>query len=217
GVLAALLIALAAWPLVAGRAIDDQVTWKRVPPALTGVAADLDRMPADQRAIVLPGNLYAFYTWGGTVDPILADLSKRPIAERNAVPYGDMHGIDMLWTTDALVQQERALPGQLTPLLRLMGVGQVVSTTDDDYFRSGVFVVSRIRQNRGPALAADDPISEDAAVLNPFPDRGTEAQTVAVVHGARYIRAPFSPGYSQFAERRPFAAFDGDPQTWWAA
>ena len=34
---------------------------------------------------------------------------------------------------------------------------------------------------------------------------------------AAYLRMPFSPAYSQFPERRPFAAFDGDPATHWQA
>jgi hypothetical protein len=54
-------------------------------------------------------------------------------------------------------------------------------------------------------------------VLDPFPERGTEAQTVAVLAGARSIRAPFSPSFVQFPEHRPYAAFDGDPTTWWRA
>jgi hypothetical protein len=333
---ATLLLVGSIWPLVRGQAIDEQLTWKHIPAAWTAAARDLDRtLPADQRAAVLPGDLYAFYNWGGTVDPILPDLAKSSVAQRNAVPYGDLHGIDLLWTTDALVQQDRALPGQLQPLLRLLGAGAVVTGTDDDYGRSGaadpavaarvlaeqglrapnasfgarkrhpapigdlgptpmlpevrrygvdgarravriepaspdavvdgsaqgvadlvglgetprsfryaadlsaadvraaatrgtevvvtdsnrrgVFVVSRMRQNRGTALGVDDPISEDAAVLNPFPERGTAGQTVSVLRGARYIRSPFSPGYPQFAEHRPFAAFDGDPRTYWLA
>jgi hypothetical protein len=35
--------------------------------------------------------------------------------------------------------------------------------------------------------------------------------------GASYVRAPSSPSFSQFPENRPFAAFDGDPRTFWAA
>src|SRR5204863_1470225 len=86
-----------------------------------------------------------------------------------------------------------------------------------DSNRRRVFVVSRMRQNSGATLAAGDGISEDAATLDPFAGRGSPAQTVAVLHGARSIRAPFSPGYSQFPEHRPFAAFDGDPRTAWLA
>lgn len=331
------LLALSAWPLVRGRAIDDQVVWKRIPAAWTDAARELDRtLPDDERALVLPGQLYSFYDWGGTVDPILPALSKRPVAVRTAVPYGDPHGTDLLWTTDALVEQERLVPGQLRPLLGLLGAGSVITGADDDYHRSGgqdpaaaaralagqglgppaaaygpptrlpspagdlgpapvvaqvrryrvpgvraavrvepdrpaaivdgsapalaglaafeslrpgsllyagdlgpaqiraaakrgtsivlsdsnrrrVIVISRMRQNTGATLAAGDPISEDSAVLNPFPDRGSDGQTVAVLHGLRSVRAPFSPGYSQFPEHRPFAAVDGDPRTFWLA
>lgn len=312
------VIVVAGWPLVQGRAVDRQVSWKAVPAEWRATAADLDRsLGDDKRAVVLPGQLYAFYRWGGTVDPILPALAKKPVAVRNAVPYGDLRGTDLLWTTDALLQQNRLLPGQLPALLRLMSAGQVVAATDDDVHRSGVadplrsarivasqlplrrvygpdirgyvvpaarplvrleprgpltvvdggaeglaamaatgalprraplayaadlsadairvaavrggsivvtdsnrrriFVVSRLRQNTGATLGATDPISADAATLDPFAERGSAAQTVAVLHGARSITAPFSPGYSQFPEHRPFAAFDGDPRTAWLA
>src|SRR4051794_20221826 len=313
----AALLAAAAWPLVTGDAVDRQVTWKQIPAGWKAAARDLDRGLGDNaRAVVLPGQLYAFYRWGGTVDPILPSLTKKPVAVRNAVPYGDLRGTDLLWTTDALLQQGRLLPGQLAALLRLMSVRDVVSGRDDDARRSGAvdpaasiralaaqglargpvysravrgfrverprplvrleprraptvvdgsadglaglaafgalpaagplafagdltpeairagargggtvvvsdshrrraFVVSRLQQNTSATLAADDSISEDAATLDPFEDRGSDAQTVASFHGARSISAPFSPGYSQFPEHRPLAAFDGDPRTAW--
>ena len=40
---------------------------------------------------------------------------------------------------------------------------------------------------------------------------------MATYDGARHLRMPFSPAYSQFPERRPFAAFDGDTATHWQA
>src|SRR4051794_6318979 len=314
--LAALLTA-AAWPLVTGDAVDRQVSWKQIPAGWKAAARDLDRGLGDnERAAVLPGQLYAFYRWGGTVDPILPSLTKKPVAVRNAVPYGDLRGTDLLWTADSLLQQGRLFPGQLPALLRLMSVRDVVAASDDDVNRSGavdpaasvralaaqglsagpvyspdirgfrverprplvrveprrrtmvvdgsaaglaglagmgslpanapfsfagdlqpdaigaaardggtivvsdsnrrrVFVVSRMQQNTGATLAAGDAISEDAATLDPFVERGSDSQTVAVFHGARSISAPFSPGYSQFPEHRPFAAFDGDPRTAW--
>ena len=72
-------------------------------------------------------------------------------------------------------------------------------------------------QNRGPVLEASDPFSPDAAVLDPFPARGSDAQTVAVLDGAKALSAPSSPGFSQFPERRPAAALDGDSRTAWLA
>ena len=87
--------------------------------------------------------------------------------------------------------------------------GEVVIS---DSNRRRVFAAARMAQNHGWTLAADDPFSPDAAMLDPFPGRGTDAQTVARTT-ARAPAAPFSPAYSQFPEQRPFAAFDGDTAT----
>jgi hypothetical protein len=131
------VLALAAWPLLTGHAQDAQVSFKRVPAAWRDAAAVLDRrLPANSRAIVLPGDLFSFYTWGGTVDPILPALSDRPVAERAEVPYSDLRATDLLWTIDGLVHQQRLLPGQLDPLLSLIGVREVVTGSDDDLARS---------------------------------------------------------------------------------
>ncbi|HEV7363756.1 MAG TPA: alpha-(1-_3)-arabinofuranosyltransferase family protein [Solirubrobacteraceae bacterium] len=331
------LLAASAWPLVSGRSLDRQLAWDRIPSAWTRTAHDLDRrLPANTRAVVLPGQLFAFYRWGGTVDAVLPALSKRPVAVRFQVPFSDLHAIDELWTTDGLVEQRRLVPGQLRPLLGQLGAGAVVTATDDNLDRSGamppadaaaalagqglgsparahgparrfapsdgigapaalpqvrrydlpaqpgivrvepvapetlvdgsadalaglgafgalpqrtpisyagdrsaaamramaagggevvisdsnrrrVFVPSRLQQNFGYTLSASDSFSADAAVLNPFSGRGIAAQTVAVYDGVRYLHAPYSPGFAQFPEHRPFAAVDGSPGTEWLA
>ena len=325
------LAAVACWPLVRGQALDSQLTWDRIPPAWTAAADHVDATVGDDgRAVVLPGQLYADYDWGGTVDAILPALADRPVAVRYAVPYADLRAVDLLWTVDGLVQQRRALPGQLGPLLDLLSARSVVAGADDDRAGSGavaaadaadvldqlgapdrswgpvrrepraagtlgaarplprvrawdrpaarpivrlesdaratmvdgsadalaglaafgalppgriayagdssadevrragevvisdsnrrrVLAAARMAQNHGATLAADDPFSPDAAVLDLFPARGADGQTVATYEGARYLRMPFSPAYSQFPERRPFAAFDGDAATHWQA
>ena len=329
------LAAVACWPLVRGQALDSQLAWEEIPPEWSAAAAHVDRAAGrDGRAVVLPGQLYAYYDWGGTVDAVLPALAERPVAVRYAVPYADLRAVDLLWTVDGLVQQRRALPGQLAPLLDLLGARTVVSGADDDRARSGavgaadaadvldqlgrpdhawgpvrpepraagtlgapralprvrawdrgrarplvrvepergatvldgsadgiaglaalgalparariayagdlapaelqraaaggevvisdsnrrrVLSAARMAQNHGATLPADDPFSPDAAVVDLFPSRGGGAQTVALYHGVRHLRSPFSPAYSQFPERRPFAAFDGDPATHWQA
>lgn len=334
----AFLLAAAAWPLARGRALDDQLLWKRVPSAWTDAGHGLDRdLPRETRAVVLPGELFSFYRWGGTIDSILPTLTRRPVAVRYIVPFADLHAIDAFWTVDGLVGQDRLVPGQLPPLLRLLGAGAVVANADGDIQRSGqppparsarvlaaqglgrpdraygptlrvlqpkgdiggavalpqvrrydvrgsrrivrveplraaavvdgsadalaglhafgalppdgavtyaadrrpaalrraaargadvvvtdanrrrIFVSSRLEQNWGWTLGPHDKPSQDAAMLDPFADRGTDAQTVALYDGARSIRAPFSPGGEQFPEHRPYAAFDGNPRTVWLA
>ena len=71
---------------------------------------------------MLPGDLFDFHTWGGTVDSLAPALSRRPVAERSFTPYADLRATDLHWTVDALIQQRRLLPGQLAPLLSLLGV-----------------------------------------------------------------------------------------------
>ncbi|MBD0281648.1 MAG: DUF3367 domain-containing protein [Thermoleophilaceae bacterium] len=138
GVGLAALIALAALPLVRGTAVDRQLTWDRIPSAWTEAGGDLDReLPRNSRALVLPGQIFAYYTWGGTVDAILPRVTDRPVAVRYETPYSDPHATDLLWTVDRLVQQRRLVPGQLPPLLRLLGAGAVVVGSDDDITRSG--------------------------------------------------------------------------------
>ena len=56
---------------------------------------------------------------------------------RYETPYSDLHAVDLLTTVDDLVQQRRLVPGELRPLLNLMGVGAVITGADDDISRSG--------------------------------------------------------------------------------
>ena len=128
---------VASWPLIRGRGVDDQLLWDRIPAAWTDAAAHVDAHAGDGRAVLLPGQLYAYYGWGGTIDPILPVLADKPVATRNAVGYADLRATDLLWTVDALVQQRRALPGQLDPLLDLMSARTVLQGADDDRTRSG--------------------------------------------------------------------------------
>ena len=326
------------WPVFQGKMIDGRTAYGQVPAAWQQVAGDVDRMPAATRALVLPGQLYPFYTWGGTQDPILPSLTGRPVTARSTVPYADLRAADLLYATDDLVQQRRLVPGQLRPLLELMSVSTVVTGSDDDRARSGaaeplgvvddfarqrglrrpdevygplrrfggvqgdlgrggslpevrrydlpaprrmvrvepaaqqttvdgsadtlaglaafgalprtgaiayaadrspaelrraaraggevvvgdgnrrrVFTAARARQDRGATITADDPLSADAALLQPFPKGGTDSQTVTELRGARSVRAPYSPSFPQFPEHRPLAAFDGRAGTYWVA
>jgi arabinofuranan 3-O-arabinosyltransferase len=334
----AALILLGALPLVRGTAVEEQIVWKEIPDAWTSAGHELDRdLPRNSRAVVLPGQIFANYTWGGTTDAILPRVTDRPVAVRYETPYSDPHANDLLWTVDRLVQQRRLLPGQLEPLLRLMGARAVVTGSDDDISRSGAvnpaaaagelagqgldepsraygpdrtvspprgelgrpaelpqvrrydippgrglvsvapagppaivdgsadglagmaafgalpgrapilyagdltagqlrrearrgaevvvtdsnrrrrFVPEFAHQNLGAALPEDEEIDENYALIEPFPERGPEAQTVAALRGARYLRAPSSGGLLEFPEFAAIAAFDGDLETVWAA
>jgi len=330
---AAALAALAAWPLVSGRAPEGQLAFS-VPSYWRDLARDLAARPDDTRALVEPGQRFAYYRWGGTIDAILPALTKHPVATRWIVPFSDRRSTELQWAVDDLIGLERLRPGQLAPLLDLMGVGDLVVAADGDRSRSGeapagdvarllgglgravaygpalraapdaatlataprvpalrrypvhtggivrvlprapltvadggagaltglaaygaldpgrpiayapdlaaagdlraaaragasfvvadtdrrrAFASSHPRGGRGPVLTAGRGPGVDGAMLDPFGGTGPAAQTVAVLSGVRSLSADVSPQTTQFPERRPFAALDGDPATAWMA
>ena len=337
--IAAVAIAvLAGLPLFTGRAIDDELAYGEVPSYWRAAVADAERAtPPDRRISVLPGELFAVYRWGETNDAIAPAISERPVLVRGVVRYSDPRASQLLTGIDDLVQQGRAVPGQLPPLLSLAGVGQVLVATDGRGVQSGTtapaFVAetlrhsagldrprgawgpersfgptagrtgprltlpavraydapreglemvrlkqhetvvdgdadgivslaatgelrpadalfyagdlagdelramlargatlvltdsarrrliapSRLRTNHGPTLTAADELSPQMPFYDLFPERGTEAQTIAEYPGLRYLRAPQSAGLELFPETRPYAAFDGRPETSWIA
>jgi arabinofuranan 3-O-arabinosyltransferase len=327
----AVMILLSALPLVRGDGVEAQLAWKEIPAAWERAGRDLDgELRPNSRALVLPGQIFAYYRWGGTIDAILPRLTKHPVAVRFETPYSDPRANDLLWTVDRLVQQRRLVPGQLTPLLGLMGAGAVVTGSDDEIARSGGmnaaaaaeelagqglgeparsygprrrvasppgeleeaarlpqvrrydlppgrglvsvasaehptvvdgsaegladlaafgalpargailyagdlepnelrriaarggevvvsdsnrrrrFVPEFGHQNLGATLRQDETVDDDFALIEPFPERGPDAQTVSVLRGARYVRAPNEGGLLEFPEYGAPAAFDGD-------
>ncbi|HEU4975927.1 MAG TPA: alpha-(1-_3)-arabinofuranosyltransferase family protein [Baekduia sp.] len=331
-VVAAGLVALSSWPLVTGRALEGQLAFD-LPASWRRLAADLDQRPDRSRAAVFPGQLFASYDWGGTVDPVLPALTEHPVVQRWIVPFADLRSADLQFTVDSLVTQERLRPGQLPSLLDLLGVGDVVVAADGNRRLSGempagdaarelaglgrgtaygpavraqlaagdlepavtvpalrrvevptggivrvlrrgpmtvvdgasggltglaaygaldpqrpiaygpdlgaagiraaarsgaslvisdtnrrrAFVAARSRGQAGPTLPADQSISADGTMLDPFPGQPASGETVAVIRGIRSVSAPASPQVTQLPDQRPFAALDGDPETAWIA
>ncbi|WP_445150075.1 alpha-(1-_3)-arabinofuranosyltransferase domain-containing protein [Baekduia sp. Peel2402] len=147
----AVVAVLAAWPLVTGRAIERQLAFD-VPSAWHEAAADLSREPDDSRAMILPGQLFASYQWGGTVDAVLPALTDHPVTTRWIVPFADLRSTELQFTVDNLVTQERLRPGQLSPLLDLMGVGDVLVASDGDRSRSGEMTVAAAKRELASQL-----------------------------------------------------------------
>ena len=332
------IVVLAGLPLFTGRAIDDELAYDEVPEYWRAAIADAERAtPEDQRIAVLPGELFAVYRWGETNDAVGPAISERPVLVREVVRYADQRASQLLAGIDDLVQQGRAVPGQLAPLLALAGVGRLLVPTDGRGVQSGTtapaFVAetlalsaglerararwgatrsfgptagrtgpqvalpdiraydppqaglgvvrvkqaetvldgdadgvvslaatgelrprdallyaadltpaelhaalgrgatlvltdssrrrliapSRLRTNRGPTLTTADDLSPQMPFYELFAGRGTDAQTVAEYPRLRYLRAPHSAGLELFPETRPYAAFDGRPETSWIA
>ncbi len=332
-------LVLAGLPLFTGKAIDRQSAYGEVPGYWNHAIDAVDAaVGPNRRSLVLPGELFSAYRWGYTNTSVGPAEASNPMVVRQAIRYADPRAAQLLDATDELVQQGRLVPGQLSPLLRLMGVGQVLVAADGRSSRSGalpagalpaalegqaafrrpvehfgpalglpalpgrsgdgarlpalerypvpgspgvvrllpaeratvvegdavgltelaahgalapgrplsyagdlgreelrarlrrgaelVFTDSarrrllstaRVRNNQGPTLEGGERLPEGSAQFDLFPAAGDRHRTVARHLGAVSLRSPGLPDVPQYPEHRPFAAFDGDPDTSWVA
>jgi hypothetical protein len=124
-------------PFFTGVGTDTRLAY-HVPRYWPQALADANRTtPAGQRLMILPGQLYPWYRWGGTGSAIGPAISKRPVVVRDVLRYADPRSSQLLASVDDLVQQGRLVSGQLVPLLRLMGIGQVLVATDGRIDQTG--------------------------------------------------------------------------------
>ena len=76
------------------------------------------------------------------------------VSERWIIPFADRRSSDLQFGVDALVTQERLTPGQLSPLLDLMGVGDVVVAADGDRAYSGEMPTADNTRAASPVISA---------------------------------------------------------------
>ena len=131
--------------------------------------ADADRdTPGDRRVAVFPGELFGYYRWGDTMDPVGPALSERPLLIREIVPYADRRSSQFQEVVDDLVQQDRLVPGQLERLLRLTGAGTVLVPADGRPERSGALDPAR----------AERALSEEPDLRRPAESYGARQRVV---------------------------------------
>ncbi len=90
---------------------------------------------SDTRVLETPGADFASYRWGNTVDPITPGLTDRPYVARELIPYGTAGSADLLNALDRRLQEGVADPRGIAPLLRRMGVGDLLARNDIQYER----------------------------------------------------------------------------------
>jgi arabinofuranan 3-O-arabinosyltransferase len=82
------------------------------------------------RVYETPGSDFAYYRWGGTVDPITPGLIERPYVARQLVPYGGAGTADLLNALEDQLQVGVLDPAALADLARLLGVGTIATRND---------------------------------------------------------------------------------------
>lgn len=130
------LIILNLHPLWTGRMVDEFLERPEdIPASWTEAAARLDAGDPSTRALEEPGSEFANYRWGATVDPITPGITERDYVARERVPLGSEASADLLGAVDTPLQDGSFEPASLAPMLRLMGVGDLVLRSDLEYER----------------------------------------------------------------------------------
>ncbi|MEA2448685.1 MAG: arabinofuranan 3-O-arabinosyltransferase, partial [Thermoleophilaceae bacterium] len=193
---------LAGLPLLLGTALDREQVY-HLPTAWPQAVGDATAAAGpNARTAVVPGEIFGWYRWGGTMDPVGPALARRPVAIREVVPYADQRSAQLQTVVDDLVQQDRLVPGQLAQLLRLMGVSQLLVATDSDRRRSGALdpVGAAVALDREPRLDRSTEHYGAAHLFKPKPQRTgprlvlAQLRRYALANGAQMVRLESDSG-----------------------
>ncbi len=95
--------------------------------------AHLNATHPGTRVLAIPGNDFASYRWGDTVDTPQPALLNRDFVTREQQIMGSIATADTLYALDAPMQDGIANFNALAPMARLMGAGDVMVEYDQRY------------------------------------------------------------------------------------
>jgi arabinofuranan 3-O-arabinosyltransferase len=211
-VLVGALVLLWGRPLWSGNAVDSKLFFSSVPaPWVEAIDQAQSATPADTRIAVLPGELFGWYTWAGTQNSVAPGLSDKPVLVRQITRPATEQAAQLLDSFDARVQQGRLTPGQLPPLLQLMGVGRVLVGTDSSPLRSEALDPARVEAELAQQPGFEKPAASfgRVATFNPPADRGGAAVRLGEVRAYSAPR-PARPRISRVHPAMHPAVVDGD-------
>ena len=201
-----------ALPLFDGSAIDSPDAYGSVPSywraAMHGATTATS---TNQRIMILPGELFGWYRWGATGDSSIAPyLTPRRVTIREIARFSDLHSSQLQTTIDDLVGQDRLVPGQLQPLLELLGVGAVLVPTDGnlggDGSRDPADVANALRDQRPFKTPAQS--YGESRTYTPAP--GRDGGPVSLPDIRRYALPSTSPGVVRVSPVANTTILDGD-------
>jgi hypothetical protein len=108
----------------------------------------------------IPGNDFASYRWGDTVDTPQSALLNRDFVTREQQIMGSIATADTLYAVDGPIQDDIANTNALAPMARLMGAGDLMVEYDQRYEHFGVPHPELLAQQLSQTpLGLTDPVS----------------------------------------------------------
>ena len=136
GGLAVAAVIGATTPLWTGAIIANGFTQPATPPLyVRQAAAALDKTHPGTRVYALPGNNFAAYRWGDTIDTVYPGLMTRPFVTHEQQIMGSLATADLLQAVDTPLQDGTMDWNALAPMASLMSAGDVLVQYDQAYER----------------------------------------------------------------------------------
>jgi len=138
-VVGAVCIGLAAGdlpPLWSGNIVAANLVRPSVLPSWwTEATSYLNSLGGSERVLGLPGEDFAAYSWGVTMDPIAPGLLRRPWVSRQVVPEGTPPAANLLQALDEPLEEGTLDANAIAPVAALMSASQVLLQSDLQYER----------------------------------------------------------------------------------
>ena len=194
GLFALAAIAGATVPLWTGGIIADGFTQPATPPAYVHqAAAALNASHPGTRVYGLPGNDFAAYRWGDTIDTVYPGLMTRPFVTHEQQIMGSLATAGVLQAVDTPLQDGTMNWDAMAPMASLMSAGDVLVQYDQAYERYDTpLPQSLASQLAVPPPGLTDPVSYgtsrpnvpliphfDEATLSRPPNQGWTAPLVS--------------------------------------
>ena len=123
-------------PLWSGSIIANGFTQPATPPTYVRQAAKaLNHSHSATRVFALPGNDFAAYRWGDTIDTVYPGLLDRPFVTHEQQIMGSLATADLLYAIDSPLQNGTEDWNALAPMASLMSAGDVLVQYDQAYER----------------------------------------------------------------------------------
>jgi arabinofuranan 3-O-arabinosyltransferase len=168
GAFAVAAVAGATVPLWTGAIIANGFTQPATPPLYVRQAATaLDKVNQQTRVYALPGNNFAAYRWGDTIDTVYPGLMTRPFVTHEQQIMGSLATADTLQAVDTPLQNGTMDWNALAPMASLLSAGNVLVQYDQAYERYDIANPQQVAEELSTTPAGlSDPVSYGAPTPN---------------------------------------------------
>ena len=159
-------------PLWTGSTIVNGLSQPAAPPSYVLKAVHhLNTTNPGLRVYGIPGNNFAAYRWGDTIDTVYPALLDRPFVTHEQQTMGSLPTADLLEAVDTPLQEGTMDTSSLAPMMSLMSVGDVLVQNDLRY---------EMYNTPDPRQLAADFVTTPPGLSNPVPF-GTTRPNVSTV------------------------------------